>query len=407
VAKSKKRAARGKKLVYRKPPPEGVVELVGVLGIGDSLVELKDGRLLSNDGRVSRNGGRTWTNPRSFGRGIAGSGILRLKSGKLCLTDGTRLWLSSNEGKTWGKARPIRTLGSPLYATLTQLRNGRLLAPNRACFGNMNHVGLTYEEDVAFGRWRGERLTIEGHGHLPEVSIASVSCSDDEGKTWRVGRPGEDAQGLAYTSATLMGWFGTDGAPTTGDGWVTDCDEPCVAETAKGEVLFFARSTVGRVVQSVSRDRGVTWTPVAPTDLAGSYAPARLVRIPKTGDLMCVWNQVSNEENRRGYRRGRLSAAISRDGGLTWGRFKTIELSEGLEDVARVQTERIEMVVRSRKEVLLPDNWAYFHYPNACFAADNVYIMYSRGGPLLGIAERDLNKQEQVLRIYPLEWFYS
>ena len=33
--------------------------------------------------------------------------------------------------------------------------------------------------------------------------------------------------------------------------------------------------------------------------------------------------------------------------------------------------------------------------------------MYSRGGPLLGIAEQDIHKQEQVLRIYPLEWFYE
>ena len=399
-------ARQSRKLVYRKPPPDGVTELVGSLGIGNSLVELKDGTLLSNDGRTSKNGGRKWTGPRPFGNGAAGSGIMRLKSGKLCLSNTTHLWLSRNEGRTWGKARPIRQLGSPLYATLTELSSGRLLAPNRACFGNMCHVGLTYEDDAACGLWRGQRVLVEGHGHLPEVSVASVSCSDDEGKSWHAGKPGDDEQGLAYTSATLMGWFGTDGAPTAGDGWVTDCDEPCVAESAQGEVLFFARSTVGRIVQSVSRDAGVTWTPVTPTGLAGSYAPARLVRIPRTGDLMCVWNQVGNEENRRGYRRGRLSAAMSQDGGLTWGCFKTLELSEGLEDVTRVATEPIEMVVRSRKQVLLPHNWAYFHYPNACFAGDKVYIMYSRGGPLLGVAERNLNKQEQVLRIYPLDWFY-
>ena len=59
MAKSRKRATKGKSLAYRKPAPDGVAELVGVLGIGNSLVGLKDGSLLSNDGRVSRDGGLT------------------------------------------------------------------------------------------------------------------------------------------------------------------------------------------------------------------------------------------------------------------------------------------------------------------------------------------------------------
>ena len=129
---------------YRKPPPPGVVELVGVLGIGNSLVELKDGSLLSNDGRISRDGGKTWSPPQPFAPGIAGSQIMRLRSGKLLLTNGGRriwmaevpneagIWLSKDEGKTWGTPRAIQQIGEPLYATLIQLRSGRLLQPNRA-----------------------------------------------------------------------------------------------------------------------------------------------------------------------------------------------------------------------------------------------------------------------------------
>jgi len=133
---------------------------------------------------------------------------------------------------------------------------------------------------------------------------------------------------------------------------VTDTDEPTIAETKDGKVLFFARSTVGRIVQSWSDDGGVHWTPVLPTNLANSYSPARLVRIPKTGDLLCVWNHMSGEEIRRGYRRGRLTAAISKDGGHAWENFKTLELSEGLDDVARVEPEYpITMLVRARKNV--------------------------------------------------------
>jgi len=49
---------------------------------------------------------------------------------------------------------------------------------------------------------------------------------------------------------------------------------------------------------------------------------------------------------------------------------------------------------------------AYFHYANVTFVGDKVFISYLRGSPLLGIAEQNLKEQENVLRIYPLEWFY-
>ena len=61
-----------------------------------------------------------------------------------------------------------------------------------------------------------------------------------------------------------------------------------------------------------------------------------------------------------------------------------------------------------RKDVgRLPDDYAFFHYANVCFARDKVYLMYSRGGPVRGVAEQNLNVQEQVLRICPLDWFYQ
>jgi hypothetical protein len=55
----------------------------------------------------------------------------------------------------------------------------------------------------------------------------------------------------------------------------------------------------------------------------------------------------------------------------------------------------------------LADGYKYFHCPNLCFAGDKVYILYSRGGPELGIAEQMLEKQQQVIRIYPLEYFHN
>jgi len=135
-----------------------------------------------------------------------------------------------------------------------------------------------------------------------------------------------------------MEWFDFEGRPNGSCGQ-TSCFEPTIAETKDGNVLFLARSTVGRLVQSYSTDGGDHWNAVVPSDLSSSESPALMVTLPKTRDLLIIWNQISREEIRRGYRRGRLSSAISTDGGHSWGKFKTLELSEGLEDRDRVPPE--------------------------------------------------------------------
>lgn len=92
--------------------------------------------------------------------------------------------------------------------------------------------------------------------------------------------------------------------------------------------------------------------------------------------MLCVWNRVSREEIRRGYRRGRLSVAISQDSGEIWANFKSLELSEGLEDIDRIPPEYPIQMVRARDWVgQSPEGFATFDYANVCFAADKVYIL--------------------------------
>jgi len=315
--------------------------------------------------------------------------------------------LSGDGGETWDGPYLMNLLGNPYYDTVIQLSSGRLLAPSRTGFSNAEHPGLCYEEASSWGTWKGLRLQVAGHYHYPEIDIAAVSYSDDDGKTWK------------QCEGKLMGWFDGEGIPN-GRGGVTACDEPGVAETADGRVLFFARSTVGCIVQSYSSDEGETWTAVRPSELASSYSPPRLRRIPQTGDLMCVWNQVSREEIRRGYRRGRLSVAISTDSGGSWGNFKTLEVSEGIEDIARIATEYPVAPVIGLPDIgEVPEGFATFDYANVGFAQDKVYIMYSRSWvapaeepeEALTLGERmqsdAVKPGEAVLRVYPLEWFYQ
>ena len=214
----------------------------------------------------------------------------------------------------------------------------------------------------------------------------------------------------------LMGWFDRDGV-ANGYGGITACDEPSVVETGDGRVLFLARSTVGRLVASYSRDGGATWSAVRPTELAGSYSPPAVTSIPATGDLLCVWNQTSREEIRRGYRRGRLSAAISRDSGATWEQFRTIEVSAGMDDVERIPPEYPIIPVIAVPDLgQLPDDFAVFRYPNVRVIGDRAFILYARewfalaGGASSGFEDESSSEVvlgcEDVLRSYPLQYFY-
>ena len=380
---------------FRKPPPEGVIEVVGGLGRSWSLVELKDGSLMAvakDRFRKSHDGGVTWNDAQALPNNMGGSGggILRLKSGGLAIYSGSHIWRSLDEGETWDDGSPIPMLGTPYYATLIQLSNGRLIFPNRAYF-----MGEHPE-------------TPGGHTYKPEIDIGSISYSDDDGRTWNM------------CKGYLMGWFDHEGV-VNGLGGVTPFDEPSAAETADGRVLCFARSTVGRIVSTYSRDAGASWSAVRPTGLVASYSPCRLVRIPQTGDLMCVWNQASRIETRGGYRRSRLSVAISADSGRSWKNFKTLEVSAGMKDRNHLPPEfPIRHVGGGWGDVDVLDGFSWFRYMNVCFAKDKVYIMYIRQW-LEGKGKLDLGVQEdaqvtgnvrkkaseQVLRIYPLDYFYD
>lgn len=392
--------------------PDGVTELVG-LDIY-SLIGLKDGTILANNGRVSKDGGRSWSSPRRLIEGFksadlagtVGTGLVRLKSGAIIFTADNQMWTSKDEGSTWSGPIHIfpKMIGGPYYLgdQLIQLKSGRLLYPAYVSYSGESPV-RHYKNSVTQGIWRGQAYGTEGESHIPMVYVTMISYSDDDGKSWNM------VKGIDFSDQplALMGWFNELGVPDR-SAQLTGFGEATLAETNDGRVLMFGRPTVNRVLYTYSRDAGKTWEDVLPTVLADSISPPRLRRIPKTGDLICVWNQVSRAEVQRGYRRGRLSVAISKDSGASWQNFKTLEQSEGLEDVVQITPEYPISMVLSRQDVgQLPNAWMYFHYANVSFAGDKVYIMYPRGGPLLGIAEENLDKQENVLRIYPIEWFYS
>ncbi len=432
-----------------KPLPTGVFEhLITPQTICGGIVEQSDGTLMFvhanhtgikegddsvSEYRVSGDSGKTWSAPQPLNCKMGVWGMIRLKSGKLAAYGDKRYGFGSatyfstspDDGKTWTTPIAVKVYPgfNPYLHSMSQLASGRLLfygyweGLNAGRPDEGLHEGATdtipYTQ-YGWGLWRGRILFNEGHRGV-EMGINIVHYSDDEGLNWK------------QCVGGIFGWFDGQGIPN-GEGGIVDVYEPNVAETKDGRLLMIMRSKTGRLLQSYSLDQGKTWLSVLPTELSASQTTPQLIQMPKTKDLLLIWNQVSCEEIRRGFQRGRLSAAISRDSGLTWENFKTLELQEGMADVARITPEFpiARRVVGRPGQGQLPDGFIMFSQPNVDIAGKLVFIRYGRMWPVetKGPQKRkpspefpdvwprqedrgaEMTGGEVVMRVYPLEWFY-
>ena len=403
-------------------PPEGVFEHTSheYEPITDGgIVELADGRLMMASGsglnesvgrttyRFSKNGGATWSKAKAVRFGMGIGGMIRLQSGALAVygrksKNSPNIYYfstSKDDGRTWAtpKLLPTHTDFHPLFHSLIQLRSGRLLLAGYCAGGELKCDPPDLKRLTASGKgwWRGVLMNKEGH-RSPGLGVCKTYYSDDQGKTWH---------GCA---GGMFGWFNEHGIPD-GTGGVTGVCEPTVAETVDGRLLMLCRSRRGRLVQCYSYDEGEHWQSMQPSELSSSQAPAMLVSLPETGDLLCVWNQVSGREIRRGCQRCRLSSAISKDSGRNWCHFKTIESSEGMEEVDRIAPEfPIPGLVRGNTELeQFADAYRTVDYPNMDVVGDKVILRHSRQWPIMCGKGRAEITGEGVLRVYPIGWFYE
>jgi len=267
---------------------------------------------------------------------------------------------------------------------------GRLVIPVRQ--GWAFSGGAASEDYMAGGiDIRGERIFIEGHGQQAEMCITYVHYSDDGGLTWRRSHP-------------VFIWR------DDGYGGIGMADEPNVAELKDGRLIMFMRNPLGRIYQTFSADGGRTWAYPTPTELPSSLSPCCLRRIPanehtlatgRAGDLLCVWNNVSHDEIKRGFRRGRLSAAISRDDGKTWINAKTIDTA-GLPAISGMAPLSPPGFVRADRDLgRLPVPIGFVDYADLTFLGDRVLVKYAKKlkNPPLAMPTR--------IRFLPLGWFYS
>ncbi len=255
----------------------------------------------------SNDGGRTWSSrPRVLvtgegRRNVMSVSLERLSDGKLglfylrkngLLDCRLRLRVSGDEGKTWGK--PILATPTPGYFVVNndrvvQLSSGRLIAP-----AGYHRLRAKLVNDP-------DRL----YDSLDFRSIAVFFLSDDGGWTWREGQD----------------WWAFPGQTPSG------LQEPGVVELKEGRLWAWCRTEAGFQYELFSEDGGDTWTAPLPSRFAAPCSPMSVKRIPSTGDLLAVWNDLSYPMDRQpsSWQRTPLAAAISQDDGRTWGQAKLLE----------------------------------------------------------------------------------
>jgi len=301
---------------------------------------------------------------------------------------------SIDDGKTWNRrGNMVSTLGplanmGGLQGTAIQIQNGtyqgRIAVPFYAEMDG-EHPDYTREMKGGYAIFRGKRILLQTHTHVPEMGGTFVMYSDDEGTTWR------------QSKGFLMGYF-RDGHM----GHMT-ADEPSIAELKDGRILCFMRGTGGCILKSYSSDGGQYWTKVEITDLCNSNSPAFVARVPTNGDLVCVWNQVSADEICRGFRRGRLSIAVSQDDGETWSHFRNLEVSEGIDPtVTRPKPPALTAMVKGPQEMGdIPAGFLHFGYPEVYFTAEEICIFYHATPPA------PTERVPPRWRVFPISWLYS
>jgi len=366
-----------------------------------------DGRLLLNytesstrrlKMKASSDCGRSWGEPwevlDAAGKPIEGfhASVVRTPSGRLGMIysgygfpgthpgrDGGKMMAfrtSEDEGRTWSAPVQIDTHFSLCCSGhALVLSTGRIVAP-----------AFKWVSPIPGNE--AEAWVLSTDEPSPTLSYSFAYVSDDDGATWR------RSLSELFISTRRAAY---------------DLEEPAVVELKDGTLLMHLRSQTGRMYRCTSGDAGLSWSRPEGLPIAASYTPALLRRIPATGDLLMIWNQSSRQEIVMGLARHRLSCAVSRDEGRTWGNFKNFESLDDVSVVPPPPADVIEAVQPYESYGYYPPSPGHerYHrtrgvlricYPDVAFVGDEAVIVYDYGFGSLG------KRLGTKLRAVPVAW---
>ncbi len=101
--------------------------------------------------------------------------------------------------------------------------------------------------------------------------------------------------------------------------------EPGLIELKNGQIMMIIRANKGFQHQSFSEDKGKTWSAVPATKISSPLSPATITRLPKTKDLVMVWNDNDGQNPTLKGKRTPQNIAISKDEGQSWENNKILE----------------------------------------------------------------------------------
>lgn len=100
--------------------------------------------------------------------------------------------------------------------------------------------------------------------------------------------------------------------------------EPGIVPINESEYLMYIRTNVGKVLFARTRNKGLNWT-FEPSNIKSPSSPQKIIKIPKSNDLIMVWNYTDENYNAHVGNRNPLSFAISKDKGYNWNYLFDIE----------------------------------------------------------------------------------
>lgn len=285
--------------------------------------------------------------------------FVRLGDGRLLTVEGTNCLTSADEGKTWKS--------NPLFADSAKYE----VRPERALIRTSQGVVI-----LAFMNDREKHWTWQDElGDAPGAVLPTYAMrSTDDGRTWEApqklhddwsgcvrniletksGRvvftamkmlhnPGRHAV-LTYCSDDQgQTWLASNVVDLGGAGHHGGVTEATAVELKDGRLIKFIRTNWERFWLAESKDGGLHWHPLGPTDVPASSAPGLLERL-RSGRLLLIWNRPFPEGKdtyplRGGDRiwsatpasnhRGELSIAFSDDECKTWSRPVVIARKPG------------------------------------------------------------------------------